>query len=40
LNDYVQKNTFKLTNQNSKSGETYFIMHPVLRHIARLKLEK
>jgi len=40
LNKYVQKNTFELTKQNSKSGETYFIMHPVLRHIARLKLEK
>jgi methionyl-tRNA formyltransferase len=38
IESYVKNNTFSCQNQDPKSGETFFIMHPVLRHIARLKL--
>jgi len=37
LEEYNRSGNFKTTNQNQDEGETYFIMHPVLRHIAKLK---
>ncbi len=38
IESYVKNDKFNLQKQNVEKGETYFIMHPVLRHIARLKL--
>ncbi len=39
VDDYAKNGVFPLKTQNPDDGETYFIMHPVLRHIARLKIE-
>lgn len=38
INEYVRRGVFQTLPQNLPGGETYFIMHPVLRHIARLKV--
>jgi methionyl-tRNA formyltransferase len=40
IEDYSQKGHFDTDLQNGETGETYYIIHPVLRHIAKLSLEK
>lgn len=40
LQYYAEHNDFPPLKKQPPGGETYFIMHPVLRHIARTKLEK
>jgi len=36
LKDYAKSGTFPLKPQDKDQGETYFIIHPVLKHIAIL----
>jgi methionyl-tRNA formyltransferase len=40
LESYRDTGRFETEHQDPRAGETYFIMHPVLRHIARLKLDR
>lgn len=40
LSIYVKKGTFSEIEQVNEKAETYYIIHPVLKHIALLKLEK
>lgn len=37
---YSQRGRFDTVMQGNESGETYYIIHPVLRHIAKLSLKK
>jgi methionyl-tRNA formyltransferase len=37
---YSKRGRIDTVMQGGKSGETYYIIHPVLRHIAKLSLEK
>ena len=39
LNEYVEKNHLESKEQAEDGAETYFIIHPVLKHLAMLKLE-
>ena len=36
LRDYAETRRFSIQAQQAKEGETYYIMHPVLRHAAIL----
>lgn len=38
LEKYMLTNSFKCTKQNYLDGETFFIIHPILKHIAILSL--
>ena len=40
IEQFVKKGAFPVKDQLQEAGETYYIMHPVLRHIVKLKLEK
>ena len=40
MNDYVKAGKFSIHRQIKQSGETYYIIHPVLKHIAILKCKK
>ena len=40
IEDYSQKGHFDTVIQDGGTGETYYIIHPALRHIAKLSLEK
>ena len=37
---YSQRGHFNTAMQDNENGETYYIIHPVLRHIAKLSLKK
>jgi methionyl-tRNA formyltransferase len=39
LQDYSMRNEWKFELPDNTGGETYFIIHPVLKHIAILKME-
>lgn len=39
IKGYTRKGRFAQRNQSADAGETYFIMHPVLRHIAKLMIQ-
>ncbi len=39
IKKYLQDKQIEAYEQNSDKGQTYYIMHPVLRHIARLKCD-
>ncbi len=36
LEEYIKNNDFEVNNSDNKGGETYHIIHPVLKHIAIL----
>lgn len=40
MKDYADYGKFKTTVQNAEEGETYFVIHPVLEHLAILMCEK
>lgn len=40
MHDYVKRGSFNTEQQNAQAGETYFIIHPVLKHIAILSCGK
>lgn len=40
IKGYLKFNKFSEKKQNKAKGDTYYIMHPVLRHIAKLKCQK
>ena len=40
LKDYVNQGEFHVKPQNHDKGETYFIIHPILKHLAILESEK
>lgn len=40
IEEYSKKGSFGTKEQSKSNGETYYIMHPMLRHIARLSFEK
>jgi methionyl-tRNA formyltransferase len=37
LEEYIEKGKFTETRQESEQGNTYYVIHPVLKHIASLK---
>ncbi len=39
LSNYAKNKKFKTKKQDKDSGETYFIIHPVLKHLALLKIK-
>lgn len=39
LNIYLKNKSFKTKKQDKETGETYFIIHPVLKHLALLKIK-
>lgn len=40
LNQYLEQGTLISCKQNQDGAETYFIIHPVLKHLAMMKMEK
>ena len=36
MNKYVEKNEFPQAEQQTEKGNTYYVIHPLLKHIARL----
>lgn len=38
INQYLEKGTFISSRQNLEGAETYFIIHPVLKHLAMLEI--
>lgn len=40
INKYISEGGFETNRQNDDNAETYFIIHPVLKHIALLGIEK
>ena len=39
MNHYLEKGEFITSRQNAEGAETYFIIHPVLKHLAMLEIE-
>jgi methionyl-tRNA formyltransferase len=39
LEEYLKNGEFVEARQDSEKGNTYYVIHPVLKHIALLKLE-
>lgn len=40
INEYLDRGEFEYRFQSSSEGETFYIIHPVLKHIALLSLEE
>ena len=40
LNQYLKQGTLASYKQNQEGAETYFIIHPVLKHLAIVGIEK
>lgn len=40
INKYLEDNRLEGKNQEGEGAETYFIIHPVLKHLAMLGIEK
>jgi len=40
IDQFVKRGEFSVKHQSQEAGETYYIMHPLLRHIVKMRLEK